>query len=172
MSQTQKSRPGEGGSRKVLPGPIGTGNHSTAADRLLSRLEGVRSRGPGSWIARCPAHPDRSPSLSIRETSDGTVLLKCFSGCGAADIVAAVGLSLGDLFPPRPAFSHTGQRPGRPAFPWRDFAEATMTTLTALCLALRDLAAGVPIAESDRDFLTREAERLLGLIESTEVRHG
>jgi hypothetical protein len=66
---------------------------------LLDRLDELRERGPGQWSARCPAHDDRNPSLSIRETNDGTVLLKCWSGCTAAEIVAAVGLDLSDLFP-------------------------------------------------------------------------
>lgn len=68
-------------------------------DALLSRLDGVRETGPRQWLARCPAHEDRSPSLSIREADDGTLLLHDFAGCGAAEIVGAVGLSLADLFP-------------------------------------------------------------------------
>ena len=38
------------------------------ADRLLQHLTGTRSTGRGTWIARCPAHDDKHPSLSIRET--------------------------------------------------------------------------------------------------------
>ena len=37
------------------------------AATILDRLDGVRPTGDGRWIARCPAHDDRSPSLSIRE---------------------------------------------------------------------------------------------------------
>jgi hypothetical protein len=70
--------------------------------KLLDRLQEVRKTGVGRWLARCPAHEDRSPSLSIRELDDGTVLVKCFGGCGAAEVVDAVGLSLRDLFPSRP----------------------------------------------------------------------
>ncbi len=73
------------------------------AAALLGRLQAVRQTAPGRWLARCPAHEDRTPSLSIRELADGTILLKDFAGCGAADIVAAVGLGLKDLFPERPA---------------------------------------------------------------------
>ena len=32
------------------------------------------------WIDRCPAHDDNNPSLSIKETSDGKLLLHCFAG--------------------------------------------------------------------------------------------
>jgi len=73
-----------------------------SAATLLDRLQGVRQTGPGRWLAKCPNHEDRSPSLSVRELDDGTVLIKDFGGCGAADVVAAVGLGLSDLFPERP----------------------------------------------------------------------
>ena len=61
---------------------------------LLSRLEHVRANRNGTWVARCPAHDDRSPSLSIATGDDGKVLLHCFAGCGAVDVVEAVGLEL------------------------------------------------------------------------------
>ncbi|WP_297477415.1 hypothetical protein [Ferrovum sp.] len=65
---------------------------------LLSRLEGVKETGPGRWVAKCPAHDDTSPSLSIRELGDGRILLHCFAGCAATDVLAAIGLTLSDLF--------------------------------------------------------------------------
>jgi hypothetical protein len=39
--------------------------------RLLDRLQGVKRTGPSRWIARCPAHEDRRPSLAVRELDDG-----------------------------------------------------------------------------------------------------
>jgi len=63
-------------------------------DRILERLDGVRDTGQGRWIAQCPSHADKSPSLSIRETDEGTVLVHCFAGCGAGDVMAAVGLHI------------------------------------------------------------------------------
>ena len=71
-------------------------------EKLLPRLEKVRRVGRlerHEWLACCPAHTDRSPSLSIGECSDGTVLLHCWAGCNAEEIVTAVGLQLRDLFP-------------------------------------------------------------------------
>jgi hypothetical protein len=73
-----------------------------SVEALLSRLEGVRKTHSG-WIARCPAHEDRSPSLSVRELPDGRVLVHCFAGCDVGAIVSAVGLELDALFPPRPS---------------------------------------------------------------------
>jgi putative DNA primase/helicase len=44
----------------------------------------------GKWIARCPGHDDRKPSLSICEADDGKVLIKCFAGCEQAQVIAAL----------------------------------------------------------------------------------
>jgi hypothetical protein len=82
---------------------------------LLDRVEGVRQTGPGRWIARCPAHQDRSPSLSVRELDDGTTLIHCFAGCSAADVVTAVGLEFRDLFPARPGHQRAPIRSRVPA---------------------------------------------------------
>lgn len=76
---------------------------SSPIERLLDRLDRPRRAGAG-WVARCPSHQGRSASLSLAEGDGGTVLLHCFAGCPAADVVAAVGLSLADLFDRPPAF--------------------------------------------------------------------
>ena len=55
--------------------------------------------GSHRWTARCPAHEDRSPSLSIRNTDDGKILFHCFRGCAPDDILAALGLTWKDLYP-------------------------------------------------------------------------
>lgn len=77
----------------------------TVAD-FLTHLDGVRE-GARGWIARCPAHPDRSPSLSVDEGDDGRVLVRCFAGCTAESITAAVGLTVRDLFSEKAIFPHT-----------------------------------------------------------------
>jgi DNA primase len=64
---------------------------------IVSRLEGVRETGPDRWLACCPAHEDRRPSLSIRLLEDRW-LLHCFAGCEALSVAQALGLSLSDLF--------------------------------------------------------------------------
>lgn len=69
---------------------------------LAARLDAVRRSGPDRFMARCPAHDDRDPSLSIREVEDQRILLHCFSGCSAAEVVSALGLNLSDIMPPRP----------------------------------------------------------------------
>ena len=67
---------------------------------VLSRLPTAKPNGDG-WLVCCPAHEDRSPSLSINQGEDGRVLLKCFAGCSHDAIVGAMGLESKDLFVPR-----------------------------------------------------------------------
>lgn len=119
-----------------------------SADALLSRLEGVRQRGPGSWSARCPAHEDKGPSLSIRETDDGTVLVHCFAGCSAAEVVHAVGLELWELFPPRPE-SHYSVPKRKPRVDGWQVLEVLQHRLAGLRLAAGDLARGEALSEAD-----------------------
>lgn len=76
------------------------------AEALLNRLDTVKQTGAGKYIARCPAHDDRSPSLGITEKDDGIVLFNCFAGCEAEDVLAAVGLTFGDLYPERIGAEH------------------------------------------------------------------
>lgn len=65
-------------------------DQSDDVDYWLDRLEGVKRLGHHEWMAVCPAHNDRTPSLSIAEASDGTVLMHCFAGCDIHDIVNAI----------------------------------------------------------------------------------
>ena len=85
-------------------------------EAFLARLEGVRSRGLGKASALCPAHQDRSPSLAVAEGRKG-ILLRCFAECDKPAIVAAMGLTMADLFfntttthgePPMPKPARTG----------------------------------------------------------------
>ena len=65
---------------------------------LLGRLQEVREVA-GGWQARCPAHADDSPSLSITAGQDGRALIHCHAGCEAVDVVHALELEWRDLFP-------------------------------------------------------------------------
>jgi hypothetical protein len=68
-------------------------------DLVLERLDKVKKTGPDRYTAACPAHADQTPSLSVRATGDGTVLLRYWAGCETAAVVAALGLQWRDLFP-------------------------------------------------------------------------
>lgn len=66
----------------------------------LYQVTGEKAKPSGKgWSARCPAHPDQQPSLSIAEGDGGRALVRCHAGCTTEAIVAAVGLRLADLMP-------------------------------------------------------------------------
>ena len=68
---------------------------SHTMEQVLSRLDGVKRSGRG-WMARCPAHPDGTPSLSIGYGED-RVLLYCHAQCRFTDILTAIGFTAGEL---------------------------------------------------------------------------
>jgi len=78
-----------------------SGYSDDRVDRVLDKLREsgalVKSAGRDQWVAQCPAHPDRNPSLSVRST-DGRVLVHCFAGCETQDVLDALDLEFGDLF--------------------------------------------------------------------------
>src|SRR5581483_5113837 len=55
----------------------------------IAKTLGGRKAG-ATWMAHCPAHDDREPSLAITETRDGTVLVRCHAGCDQRDVIAAL----------------------------------------------------------------------------------
>ena len=76
-------------------------------EQVVALLENVSSACNG-WTGSCPAHDDRNPSLSVAEGDDGRVLLHCFAGCEVEEIVAALGLTMSDLFPAENSGRHQG----------------------------------------------------------------
>jgi hypothetical protein len=68
---------------------------------LLSHLEHVSKRGD-SYRARCPAHDGKNTStLKITEVDDRRILVHCFHGCGASEVMEAIGMEMTDLMPER-----------------------------------------------------------------------
>jgi hypothetical protein len=65
-------------------------------ERILDRLDGVTTSGTG-WAARCPAHDDSSPSLSLGEGESGGLVIHCHAGCEPEAIMQAIGLTMADL---------------------------------------------------------------------------
>ena len=75
-------------------------------DTFLSRLSSIKRTGIGRYLACCPAHPDKHPSLNVRELDDGRILVKCFAGCSVEEVLDAVGLEFDALFPERAIGDH------------------------------------------------------------------
>lgn len=114
-------------------------------DLALARLDGVIRSGK-SYKAICPAHCDKSPSLSVKEGDDGRVLLHCFAGCGVEKIVAEMGLRMSDLFTGATGKQHGSKIPGVSA---RELKASTEHELQILYIVKADQNAGRPISPSD-----------------------
>lgn len=126
---------------------------ASPAALLLPRLERVITTGKG-WRARCPAHGGKSASLSIAEGDNNALLLHCFAGCSVHDVLAAVGLEVGDLFARRDLKSMTpterSQLRQAALLPkWRAALEVLNTETTVLLLAANQLGDGIPLSDDD-----------------------
>jgi len=73
----------------------------TVLERFDAQPAGKNKYGRDQWKARCPAHDDNHESLSIAQGEKVPVILECFAGCETPAIVAAVGLTIADLMPPK-----------------------------------------------------------------------
>jgi putative DNA primase/helicase len=67
--------------------PFRTNQEKTA--ETVARALGGKRQGDG-WTARCPAHDDRAPSLSIGAADNGKLLVHCHAGCEQSEVVAAL----------------------------------------------------------------------------------
>ena len=119
------------------------------ADLLLSRLKKVRKSGLGEWTACCPAHDDRSPSLAVKQTDDGRVLVKCFAGCSFEEIASAAGVTLADLAPDATIDTRVRPLPFSPSTALRALA----FNAQVVAIAASDMAQGKPLSVEDKDRL-------------------
>lgn len=127
------------------------------ADNLLSRLEKVRATGNGTWIACCPSHPDKNPSMTVRELEDERVLIHCFAGCDVQSILWAVGLEFDALFPDKP-IEHA--KPLRRPFPAADVLEALSGETLIVALAAGSMRQGAALSDVDHERLFLAAQRI------------
>lgn len=128
-----------------------------SADLLLSRLDKVKPTGQGRWVARCPAHDDKGPSLAVRELDDGRVLVHCFAGCDVLSIVGAVSLDISDLFPPRPM---ERARPERRPFPAADVLRCVAYDALTIAVAGAGMVRGESHTAADQSRLVGAAGRI------------
>lgn len=117
-----------------------------SAHDVLQLLTKVKRTGDGQWIACCPAHEDRSPSMTIKELSDGRVLIHDFAGCSVDEILGSLGLEFDVLFPEKgPEFC----KPERLPFNPRDVLKALAHETMIVALAASALARGEKLSDVD-----------------------
>lgn len=163
----EKEKPGWGpGAYQNQHAYYGTG--TGLASPLLARLDGVRVAGPGRWFARCPAHDDNTPSLSVREDGE-RVLIHCFTGCTADDVLTAVGLQWKDLYPDR--WDRARLRPNEGAARYLKKAAAALDPMdierAVLRVAAADIRAGRTLSLEDQARVEVARERVAASLEVT-----
>jgi hypothetical protein len=132
--------------------------------QFLSRLDRVRKCGAG-YIARCPAHEDKTASLSVTAGDDGRVLLHCFSGCPALEVIAAVRLTVADLFVRKLTSEMTfaeraALREHARQAQWSAALNVLGLEATIALLAARDIRAGAVLDDEDFQRLRLACQRI------------
>ena len=107
-------------------------------EKIISKLEYCKQVAPEKWLARCPSHNDKSPSLSIRDNGD-RILINCFAGCGALDVLNAIGCDWADVMPKDDNYSQQVRR-----------NEKQHIEQTIVEIAQKNLAHGVRLSEADK----------------------
>lgn len=124
---------------------------------VLSRLRLVKGRN-GSFTACCPAHDDKTPSLAIRETQDGRVLLHCFGGCSVENVLGAIGLEIGDLFPEQ---GDHHQPKVKPRFYATDLLRIIHREALIVALVAMDIHQGRSVSPEDSERLLVARNRII-----------
>lgn len=163
MHTLEKRNPGwQAGASGIMPSGQNFHVQSATAEPLLQRLDRVQKAGQG-WRARCPACGGSSQKLTVAER-DGRVLLHCFGGCKAIDVLASVGLNWVDIMPPR----HWPDSPEERRQAQRAIREAGVVSAISvlaleaniLLMASRQLANWQPLSEEDDCRLAMAVERI------------
>jgi hypothetical protein len=117
-------------------------------NNLLNRLDKVKNIGTGKWIALCPAHNDKKPSLAVKLADDDKILLKCWCGCDVQSIVSSIGLTLSDLMPEKPqGYNRTRSRV--PRFSKSEMFDRLLHESIILGLGIRQLMSGKELSIAD-----------------------
>lgn len=150
--------------------PCGGYSNCNPIDLLLPRLNRVKATSGDSWLASCPGplheNGDKHPSLSIKQTADGTVLMHCYAGCQTSEVLSAIGLTVGDLFPASnkpqaPLNSRQRKRYGQALAALRALELETMI----ICVAAERVLAGDPIDREEMNRTLIARERILNALE-------
>ena len=136
-------------------------------ETIISRLEKIKRTGTGRWMARCPSHKDKTASLSLRDLDDGRILLHCFAGCNAGEVLGAIGLTINDLFPER----LPDGRPERRPFPASDVLRAIAIEAQVISIVAVDVAQGVMIESAVKDRVLLAVSRINAGLDAAGVRH-
>jgi hypothetical protein len=138
-----------------------------SATNLLNQLSRVKKTGADRWMACCPAHQDKTASLSIKDLPDGRMLLHCFAGCEPDAVLAAIGLTFADIMPER---LQGDFKPVRFAFSALDALRAMVADLLFIRLCALSMSKGRELIASDLEELFKSASRIENALAAIEVK--
>ena len=130
-------------------------------ENILSRLEKVKGRN-GAYTACCPAHGDKSPSLAIRELDDGRILMKCFANCSIQEIMGAIGMEIGDLFPDTNKDLPQVKR----KYYATDLLRVIEFEAWVVSVAAYTMSQGLPLSEEDRARMKKAQTRIMEAVKN------
>jgi hypothetical protein len=130
-------------------------------ENILSRLEKVKGRN-GAYTACCPAHGDKSPSLAIRELDDGRILMKCFANCSVQEIMGAIGMEMGDLFPD----VNKDLPPVKRKYYATDLLRVIEFEAWVVSVAAYTMSQGLPLSEEDRARMKKAQTRIMEAVKN------
>lgn len=137
---------------------------------ILSRLEKVKRTGRNNWLACCPAHDDKNPSLTLTHGENGGVVARCHSHqCDISAIVHAVGLGWAPWFPPKAPSDYDFRGPIRRPFPAADVLEALALECRIVAIVAEGIEKGEDVPEIDRE---RMRVAIMRIREAGEVARG
>ena len=119
---------------------------SQKLNNLLSKLEKVKSNGSCKWLACCPSHADKSPSLAIKLVDNEKILIHCFAGCATSEVLEAIGLDMSNLYPDSTKYQKSSKPP---KFNKYELFDRIVFESIILSLAIRHLLDGSTLNEKD-----------------------
>ena len=123
---------------------------------FLGYFEKSYRSGKDEYQCLCPAHNDKTASLSIKNLPDERILIHCFAGCAANDILKAVGLTFDDIVPKRLGDFKPVSKPFNPYAVLKAISNETLL----VALAGLEVANGKTLPQEDKDRLMIAVNRL------------
>lgn len=141
-----------------------------SVEKILNKLNKVKRTSNNSWLACCPAHDDRTPSLSIRDTGEGKLMLRCFAGCETIDVLGAIGLDWEDVMPPKKPLEKIEMvKSQKHTLYATDALKVLKIESQIIVMAAFDIQKGRTIKEAEMARITLAMERIKTVTEAANV---
>jgi hypothetical protein len=136
-------------------------------EKILQRLKKVKWSGTNQAMACCPAHEDKTPSLSIKDIGGGKILINCLAGCATEDVLSSIGLDWDDVMPEKT--THHRLKPTKDRVYATDALKAIRYEAQIVMLCAFDMEKGREISKEDRERLKLSVERINTALEMANV---